>query len=79
MEDGPDPSVHWGEDLPAPEAGVEDPDDDDNVPILDARQPRRTRASGKKPVRASSLIRVWSEDDDDYCHILDPIDVGNMP
>ena len=74
VEDGPDPSVHWGEDLPAPEAGVEDPDDDDNVPIPEARQPERTRASGKQPVQASSSIRDWSEDDDDDCRILDPID-----
>ena len=74
VEDGPDPSVHWDEDLPAPDTGVEDPDDDDNVPIPDARQPGKARASGKKPVQASSSIRDWSEDDDDECRILDPID-----
>ena len=68
-----DPSVHWGEYLPAPAAGDEDPDDEDNVPIPDARQPGKTRASGKKPIQVSS-IRDWSEDDDDECHILDPID-----
>ena len=74
MEDGPDPSVHWGDDLPAPEEGEEDPDDDDNVAIPAARQSGRSRASGKQPVRASSSIRDWSEDDDDNCRILDPID-----
>ena len=74
MEDGPDPSAHWGDDLPAPEEGEADPDDDDNVAIPAARQSGRSRASGKQPVRASSSIRDWSEDDDDDCRILDPID-----
>ena len=62
VEDGPDPSVHWGEDLPAPDAGVADPDDDDNVPIPDARQSGKARASGKKHAQVSFSIRDWSED-----------------
>ena len=71
-----DLSVHWGEDLPTPAVEDEDPDDDDNVHIPDARQPGKTRAttSGKKPIQVSSSIRDWSEDDDDDCRILDPID-----
>ena len=48
-----------------------DPDDEDNLPIPASR----ASTSGKKRVRASTSIRDWSEDDDDYeCRILDPID-----
>ena len=77
-EDGDDPSANWGADLPILATEAEDPDDEDNLPIPDAKQPAsaKTRASpsGKKPVRASPSIRDWSEDDDDDCRILDPID-----
>ena len=75
-EDGDDPSANWGADLPVPTTEVEDPDDEDNLPIPDARQPAKTKASssGKKPVQVSSSIRYWSEDDDVDCRILDPID-----
>ena len=71
-----DPSVHWGADLPAPAPEDEDLDDEDNLPIPDGSQPAKMRAttSGKKPVQVSSSIRDWSEDDDDDCRILDPID-----
>ena len=53
-EDGDDPSASWGADLPIPITEGEDLDDEDNLPILDAKQPAsaKTRAStlGKKPV-----------------------------
>ena len=76
VEDGDDPSANWGADLPVPATEVEDPDDEYNLPIPDAIQPAKTKtsSSGKKPVQVSSSIRDWSEDDDDDCRILDPID-----
>ena len=49
----------------------EDPDDEDNLPIPATRD----SALGKTRVQASTSIHDWSEDeDDDDCHILDPID-----
>ena len=76
VKDGDDPSANWGADLLAPTAEDEDLDDEDNLPIPDGKQPAKTRASssGKKPIQVSSSIRDWSEDDDDDCRILDPID-----
>ena len=67
IEDGSDPPATWGPDRT--EADVEDPDDDDNVPIpLAVPSP----VTGK--TRASSL-RDWSEDEDDDCQILEVYDV----
>ena len=57
------PSANWGKDRV--EADLEDPDNDDNVPIPDVGT---VPATGK--TRASSL-RDWSEDEDDDCRILE--------
>ena len=57
-----------GADLPIPPTEVEDLDDEDNLPILDAT----ASASGK--TRAQASIRDWSDDDDNDCQILEPID-----
>ena len=65
-EDGQDPSAHWGKDRV--EAELEDPDNDDNVPIPDVGS---IPVTGK--TRASSL-RDWSEDEDDDCRILEVYD-----
>ena len=65
-EDGENPSANWGKDRV--EADLEDPDDDDNVPIPDVST---VPATGK--TRASSL-RDWSEDEDDDCRILEVLD-----
>ena len=80
VEDGDDPYANWGADLPAPAAEDEDPDDEDNLPILDGKQLAKTRASssGKKPVQVSSSIRDWSEDDDDGCRILIEAKVSDL-
>ena len=67
QEDGEDPSTKWGQDIPAPDvAEVEDPDDEDQLPIPAAGAP----ISGKPRARAS--IRDWSDDDD--CEMLEVID-----
>ena len=68
VEDGENPSAKWGAYLPIPATEVEDPDDEDNIPIPAAT----TSASGKPQARAS--IRDWSDDEDDDCQILEPID-----
>ena len=67
-EDGEDPSTKWGKDIPAPAvAEVEDPNDEDLLPIPAAGAP----TSGKPRARAS--IRDWSDDDD--CEMLEVLDV----
>ena len=69
-EDGADPSAKWGKDLPAPAVPeVEDPDDEDQLPIPAAGGP----TSGKPRARAS--IRDWSDDDDDECEVLEVLEV----
>ena len=50
------------------EADLEDPDDEDNVPI-----PAAVPGSAAGKARASSL-RDWSEDEDDDCQILEVYD-----
>ena len=65
-EDEENPSATWGKDRV--EADLEDPDNDDNVPIPDVGS---IPATGK--TRASSL-RDWSEDEDDDCRILEVYD-----
>ena len=63
------PSARWGQDLLASAvAEVEDPDDEDHMPIPAAGAP----ASGKPQARAS--IRDWSDDDDNDCQILEALD-----
>ena len=59
VEDGDDPCANWGVDLPALTAEDEDPDDEDNLPILDGKQHAKNRAStsGKKSAQVSSSIR----------------------
>ena len=66
-EDGENPSAKWGQDIPAPAVTeVDDPDDEDQLPIPAAGAP----TSGKPRARAS--IRDWSDDDD--CEMLEVLD-----
>ena len=66
IKDGDLSTRVWALDRSPPPEGEEDPDDDDNLPI-----PRATR-KGKEP----DHIPVYqvSDDEDDDCRILDPID-----
>ena len=63
VEDGSDPAANWGADRV--EADLEDPDDEDNVPIPAVGS---VPATGKP--RAS--LRDWSDDDD--CEVLEVYD-----
>ena len=65
-EDTRDPSSKWGKDIIPTEAGAEDPDDEDNLPIPDASTYREP-TPGKSRVRGS--IRDWSDDED--CYIME--------
>ena len=56
----------WSQDRSLAPEGEADPDDDDNLPI-----PRATRKG--KDLDHTPVFRV-SDDDDDYCRILDPLD-----
>ena len=75
IEDGPLSSKEWTPDLPVPAAAeVEDPDNEDHLPIPKATSGKtRGFTSHRPPVRSS--IQDWPDDDDDDCQILEPVNV----
>ena len=67
IEDGDLSTRVWAEDFsPAPE-DEEDPDDDDNIPIP------RVKSKGKDSDHIP-VVRVSDDEEDDDCHILEPLD-----